>query len=180
MTLASILADEKAVADEPSPSPATTSGQDGTRDWSPREHQDDFEGDDEEFDPEAESAAILDMYTSANGQIRKHAKKYFLNVNGDGTEASHYAVPLARMNKMSMQPDYDSCAVDEAFEIAAGRDTNLANYAAMSRLVRLKQREGMELNDAQRDHSIRHMGAMYTPAPTAQEKDAAILKTMRR
>ena len=75
---------------------------------------------------------------------------------------------------------HDSDAIDEAFAIAAGRDSGLANYSAMSRLVRLKQREGMELNDAQRDHSVRHMGPMYTPVPTREEREDAVLKTMRR
>ena len=32
----------------------------------------------------------------------------------------------------------------------------------------------------QNDHVVRHMVAMYTPAPTQAERDAAILKHMRR
>jgi len=166
-------------SDDDSPSPAVTSGRDGTSNWSPRDHQDaDFDGDDqdEDVDPAAESASILASYTNINnGRINKYASQHFLTVNGDGTSPSHYAVPLSRMNRLSNQPEYLDKFLDEAFAIAAGRDSGLANYGKMSRVIRIKQRNKMPLTQDQQDHVQRHMSAVE---PTAEERiDAATGRT---
>jgi hypothetical protein len=188
-TLGQLLAEEN--VDKPSPSPAVTSGQgrdedgnvDGDGDYAPSQAQGkDFDAsvDNGEFDADEAASDLLNMFTGKDGRIRKqHAAPYFLTVSNDGSERSHYAVPLARMNKVSQQPEYSNDALDNAFAIASGRDNGMAVRALQNRVIRLKKRAGFDLTPEQTDYQERHMSApslYYDVAPSPEEIDNQLLK----
>jgi len=182
-TLDELLTEEAKKADQPTPIPAITSRQTGgQQDWSQSQAQGkDFSASDDNtpFDRDEAVDDLLDTFTGKDDRIRKQqAAPYFLTVSGSGSERSHYAVPLARMNKVSLTVDYHPEALDEAFAIASGRDNGLANRALQARLVRIKQRNRFDLTPEQADFTVRHMGKgslYYSVTPTARELDEATL-----
>ncbi|MGD0952452.1 MAG: hypothetical protein ABR985_08660 [Methanotrichaceae archaeon] len=183
VTLATIAAEEAKKADQPTPIPAITSRQTGGQsDWSPSDAQGkDFPAscDDDEFDPDDAAGDLLDTFTGSDGRIRKQqAAKYFLNVNGDGSDRSHYAVPLAKMDKTSLTVDYHPEALENAWAIASGRDSGQAVRVLQNRVIRLKKKAGFDLTPDQADYQTRHMSApstYYSVDPSA-EIDEQILK----
>ena len=71
------------------------------------------------------------MHTKKDGTIERSAKKYFLNVKKDGSQAAHYenSVPLATVHPISQQPEYHLDAIDSAWKLVDGSATGLANRA---------------------------------------------------
>ena len=133
--------------------PTSVPAVDGSGNWST--------GQDIPFDSASASADLIKMHTRRDGSIdKKSAQKYFLHVEKDGSQPDHYAQPLAVVHPVSQQPIFHAGAIDAAWKNVDGSMNGIASYPHQSKLIRIKKRNKLPLNEDQKSYIMRHNGSV--------------------
>jgi hypothetical protein len=120
------------------------------------------------YDMDKAKQSLLDHHTTDGKISKQKSMKWFLDVDGgDAQSPDNYRLPIGKVveNKVMSNDaaqigkhvEYDDAALNNAWEHASGKHTGIANRLLQKKVVLIKQREKLPLNDSQQEFTQRHM-----------------------
>ncbi len=112
-----------------------------------------------EFNIEKARRKLVEWATSGDGTISKKALlKWFLDVDGgDAQSVDSYRYPVGYV--VNGNPEYCVLSLDGSWDLASGKQTGVANRGVQKKIIFIKRREGLPLNEEQMDFTVRHMSS---------------------
>lgn len=109
------------------------------------------------WDGDAAAKSLFEWAESRGGIKKSLLAKYFLTVEGKGTNRTDYGYPVAKV--VNGEPRYDLDGLKAAFAAASGAHTGVVNRSLQRRIVNLVIREfGVDaLTEGMQDFRKRHM-----------------------
>lgn len=102
---------------------------------------------------------LIQWATKEDGSInKKPLLKWFLDIDGGSAQTlDSYRYPTGYV--IDDQPQYCRLSLDKSWDLAAGKETGIANRNIQKKIIFIKNREGIPLTEEQFDFTERHMSS---------------------
>ncbi len=136
----------------------------------------------EELEPEPEShptfnidrarQKLVDWSKNKDGSVNKRPLlKWFLDIDGGSAQSiENYRYPTGYV--IDGSPQYCKLSLDASWDLAAGKQTGVANRNIQKKIIFIKNREGIPLTEEQLDFTERHMSAEKVTYHTLEDENS--------